>query len=1098
MINSSRILKLFCLLTLLNFSQLLFSQGSETHKFGYCINPLNLWYQLQPGTPPVPPYTITWTVNGTLVRTATALNTYSSQFGNVSYHDSLWSPNRYPAGDYVVLARMTNTSGYDRNYTWNIHYDSITVVRTDAPPTCDNSGTGSINIVPYGTTTLSDYIITLNPGNVNGTNFNNLTAGTYTVNISANPGVGGSWMKDNIEQYVPTRRCNEDFIITITQPIILSAIATNSTSATCGLPNGTVSVSTSGGTGTKTYQWSAGGATGQTVTGLAAGDYTVTVTDELGCTSTSATTITNSGAITATIGTTTDVFCFGGSTGSTSVSVSNGVPTYTYVWSTGPSSSNASSTNTRTGLAKGDYSVTVTDGNGCTASTNVTINEPAVLSTLPPVTTNAKCDNADGTAGVNPSGGTTPYSYLWSNGATTQTATSLTANPYTVTVTDNKGCTTSTAATVGSNSIGAINVLSVNSEKCFGLSNGNASVIGTGGTGTYAYTWSTAATTPSVTGLTPAIYTVTVSDGVCSTTTTINITGPPDLVIGASNTQSNCGASDGTANVIANGGLGPYSYLWSPGGATGQTATGLVANDYTVTVTDANSCTKSTTTTITSTIGPTVGISGTTVVSCNGGNTGSITLQPAGGTPSYFYTWNTNPVQNTNPAVSLTAGTYSVIVSDATGCTATTSATITEPSAITANTPITQTVCSGQSATLNLPTVSGGTPTYVVTWTPGGATGTSTSVNPTATTTYTATITDSQGCTLTKTALVTVNPLLAVNSLGTQTVCEGKGASISASATGGSGGPYTYNWEPGTQTGSNVIVTPTSTTDYTVTVTDNCGSPPVTSIVTITVIPPPTVQFTADITNGCAPLKVTLTNNTANSLFCLWEFGDGSSSIICADSAHPYTDAGVYSVKLTVTDNDGCSSSLTDTAMIAVSKPIADFNISSNPVSIADPSVIFTDISRDAFAWNWDFGDSTSTTNTSTLQHPAHTYSDTGKYCIKLIIQDSLGCSDSIIKCLTVIPIFTFYVPNAFSPNGDNLNETFLGMGTNIKKFKMLVFDRWGNMIFVSEDINYGWDGKVRNKSGELVQQDVYVYKIVLSDIFDIVHDYIGHVSVVR
>ena len=237
--------------------------------------------------------------------------------------------------------------------------------------------------------------------------------------------------------------------VTITEPTALTATATKVQDVQCnGAADGSISVSASGGTPNYTYLWDDGaGQTTTTATNLAPGAYTVTVTDDNGCTfTTPAVTITEPTALTATATKVQDVQCNGAADGSISVSASGGTPNYTYLWDDGA----GQTTTTATNLAPGNYTVTVTDGNGCTFTTPaVTITEPTVLTATATKVQDVQCNGAvDGSISVSASGGTPNYTYLWDDGAgqTTTTATNLAPGNYTVTVTDGNGCTFTTPA----------------------------------------------------------------------------------------------------------------------------------------------------------------------------------------------------------------------------------------------------------------------------------------------------------------------------------------------------------------------------------------------------------------------------------------------------------------------------------------------------------------------------------------------------------------------------------------------------------------------------------------------------------------------------
>ncbi|HEY4797936.1 MAG TPA: PKD domain-containing protein, partial [Bacteroidia bacterium] len=182
-------------------------------------------------------------------------------------------------------------------------------------------------------------------------------------------------------------------------------------------------------------------------------------------------------------------------------------------------------------------------------------------------------------------------------------------------------------------------------------------------------------------------------------------------------------------------------------------------------------------------------------------------------------------------------------------------------------------------------------------------------------------------------------------------------------------------------------------------------------------------------------------------------------------------------------------------------EPFANFITDPATISIFDPLVNFINTSTgNPVSWSWNFGDTTSgTNNISSNQNPSHVYSDTGLYCVTLIITDSTGvCKDTSTQCIRVDAPFTFYVPNAFTPNQDGRNEEFKAYGTYIREYHMAIFDRWGNLIFESNDINTGWNGKVKNRSVSPEEEDVYIWKAEITDIHYVVHKFIGHVSMLK
>ncbi|MFN4255730.1 MAG: reprolysin-like metallopeptidase, partial [Saprospiraceae bacterium] len=368
-----------------------------------------------------------------------------------------------------------------------------------------------------------------------------------------------------------------------------------------------------------------------------------------------------------------DVLCNGSASGTATATATGGTPPYTYNWSNGATGANVS------GLAAGNYTVTVTDAASATATASVSINQPnALVATA--TATNVPCfGGSTGTATSTASGGTAPYTRLWSNGATTTTINNLTAGTYTVTVTDANGCTKTATATV-SQPASALSVAVTGVNPTSG-SNGSATAAASGGTAPYIYLWSNGGTGTTITGLAAGTYTVTATDANgCTATGSVTLTSPATLNVGVSGTNVSCfGGSDGTATATATGGSGSYTFAWSNGQTT-QTATGLVAGTYTVTVSDgAISATGSVTLTQ-----PAAALSATasgTNPSCNGGTNGTATATATGGTAPYAFAWSNG--QTTQTATNLAAGTYTVTATDANGCTATASATLTQPAGLT-------------------------------------------------------------------------------------------------------------------------------------------------------------------------------------------------------------------------------------------------------------------------------------------------------------------------------------------------------------------------------------------------------------------------------
>ncbi len=494
-------------------------------------------------------------------------------------------------------------------------------------------------------------------------------------------------------------------------------------------------------------------------------------------------------------------------------------------------------------------------------------------------------------------------------------------------------------------------------------------------------------------------------------TTTCTTCVPAAVSVTVTPTPSTCGAPNGSAVATASGAPQPYTYSWS-NGATTTAISNLTAGNYTVTVTDATGCSSTKTCTITSSVGPNVTFT-SAPPKCFGSSNGSATLNATGGQTPYTYAWVTTPPQTSPTATGLAAGTYSVVVSDASGCSATYTTSVTQPTQVAATTSvIANASCAGSSDGSASAAGSGGTPPYGYAWTPN-AQATQTATGLTAGT-YSVIVTDANGCTAPKTAVITEPIPISLTQTLVNASCGAADGSASVTATNGTGA-YTYLW----------LTSP--------------------------------VQTTQSISN---------------------------------------LSAGTYNIL--VTDASGCSSQMAVT-LTTTGHPTANFTNSPDTVNLMDAQVYFIDLSNGATTWVWDFGDPNNPGG-STVQNPNHTYSDTGIYCITLVVTDAGAvCTDTVIHCLKVEAPYTFYIPNTFTPNGDGFNEMFTGYGTYIKSFQINIFDRWGNEIFESKDINIGWDGTVQNgRSKKLVQEDVYVWKVTVTDTNNKGHNYIGHVNMVR
>lgn len=783
-----------------------------------------------------------------------------------------------------------------------------------------------------------------------------------------------------------------------------------------------------------------------------------------------------------------------------------------YSWSTTPATTG--STITVSPTATTTYTVT---GYGTSCSTlvavTVTVTPTAVANAGPDVTIcSGTSTTLTGSGGVScswsPAGMVTSPANCTTSTAPTATQT------YTLTITDSSGCTATDQVTVTVNSSSMVSA-GPDASICIGDSTTlNAS-------GAVSYSWapttglscSTCATTvasPSAT--TTYVITGTDVNGCISTDTVVVVVNQipvanagPDVTV----------CNNGSTTLNASGGT---TYTWFPNDGSlsctncaSPVATPTATTTYTVMVANGNCTdTDSVTVTMSSVITTTVTV---TPPTCNGSCDGQAQVTAAGGQSPYTYSWTSNPSQTTS-ATNLCAGTFYVTVTDANNCTSTDSAVIIDPplvSLMPVATP--STICYGQTSTLTAAAFGGTGSGYTYTWGPASSTTLSCFscpspvASPLTTTTYNVVAMDANGCqSSTQTVTVTVNPQLGLNMTGTASICAGNTTPVGVIVTGGNGGPYNYSWSPsGTLSCSNCATpnaTPNGTTTYTVTVTDNCGSPAVTGTVTVSVLPPLTVSFSADQVAGCSPLTVNFTDNTnPQSTSWNWNLGGGSApSSTIASPSNTYTAPGTYDVTLSVIDVNGCPGQYTFNNMITVyPDPVPGFTFGPQPTTTISPDITFTPDCQLCVQCIYYIGNDSDAVVSNNCTGFTYSFPDTGTYVVTQEVYTQYGCVATITHTVRIDPAFVLYAPNAFTPDGDGLNEVFLPQGTGIDpdNYELLIFDRWGNLLFRTEDMHQGWDGTVRGNK-KLVQEDTYVWKVIVKDIMDATHIYTGHVSVIK
>ena len=814
----------------------------------------------------------------------------------------IYDISQWADGQSTVYVRWSDANDVSQTYSgWNI--DDVTVtgvqsggscVSTDVQTTyinptlsatiatgttisCYGASNATATVTPTGGTSPYTYIWGNGQTTATATG---LAAGTHYVTINDSYAVCQSVIKN----------------ITISQPSEIN-LSTSSIASTCGNNNGSASVSASGGTGALSILWSTG-ATTATISNIPSGSYSVTITDVNGCTKATSVNFSDAGAPSANINSSTNVNCYGASTGSATVTVSGGSGSYTYAWS-GSSSTTATASN----LVAGTYSVTVSDGS-CTAPASVTITQPAAaLSVSVSSQTNVLCNgNSTGSATVSVTGGTTTYSYSWQGGGTTASKTNLSAGTYTVTVTDSKSCQATQMVTITEPTQLTVSISSQTNVLCYGNSTGSATANVTGGTSPYDYVWSTGSSTINtsslsdmVNNLTYGTYGISIQDAnSCTTTSSVTITQPTAISVSSTETITDVvcyGQSNGSIYISPTGGTQPYTYVWvgpNSYSATNEDISTLIAGNYNLTLTDNNGCKSYNGFTVSQPNELDVVLTGSSV-SCSGGST-DINSSVSGGTSPYTYLWAEG--QTSSSLTNVSSGTYTLTVTDANNCKSNSSITITQPTPLTVSLSNNNISCYGGKTNINT-TVSGGNSPYTYLWS-GGQT-TSSLTNITAGT-YSVTVKDNSNCTEISSITITqpTNAIILYTTTNVNCFGESNGA-INISVTGGTP-TYTYNWSNGSVTQNQTGLVANS---YTVSVTDvnSC-------IYDTTIVISQPSQLTANVTG---------TNVTCNG-------GTTSATVSVSGGTNPYTYywsnnqlsaiisniyAGTYSV--TVTDDHSCT-----------------------------------------------------------------------------------------------------------------------------------------------------------------------------------------------
>ncbi|MCC6690895.1 MAG: T9SS type A sorting domain-containing protein [Bacteroidia bacterium] len=664
--------------------------------------------------------------------------------------------------------------------------------------------------------------------------------------------------------------------------------------------NGWAMAEAIGGTGPFGYSWS-NGLKNPYISNLCSGSYTCVVTDSSDMSTASATVLLTNPLPFTVVLTTVNATCRNRSDASINASINGGdTGTYNFYWS------NYVSEKLNDSLFPGTYTVTVSSPTGCYATSTATVTATSISNNF--TSTSSTCSGSTGSITAIATGGIEPYTYSWSNGIASQTNTNLIAGFYTVTITDANACTAIFQTSLGDSSAILVTAGAVQNIYCIGGSVGSATFTASGGTAPYSFLWNTGVVGQTANNLSTGTYSVIVTDSSgCKGTGNISIAEFDSLKIKVNTTMAFCGPCNGTASIIATGGLGLYTYSWSNGWKE-SSDTLLAPGSYTVTITDANGCSKTTAFLIQSMLSAHISIS----VYNNdcGDHSGKAVVELSawgGASKNIVYIWSTGVAGRT--ADNLKAGSYTVsVMDDDNGCIAVTSVIITSPFPTISNVMVTNAICGGNDGTASV-TASGSPYPYKYSWSNGS---TSQQITGLKAGTYTVSIVDSDFwgndlCQKTEVALISNmgGPNVIIKS--DNGICPGNTQGWAKATVNGAFGPYSFLWSNGSTSDSIYNLTKGL---YIVTVTDNNNCKTIKSV-QINIPDFDIDMSSAESAWSACNGKIKLGGVTGGTppYSYLW-----TPSNITGDSAYNLC-PGQNNYTVTVTDKNGCTSTKSTSVM---------------------------------------------------------------------------------------------------------------------------------------------------------------------------------------
>jgi gliding motility-associated-like protein len=611
-------------------------------------------------------------------------------------------------------------------------------------------------------------------------------------------------------------------------------------------------------------------------------------------------------------------------------------------------------------------------------------------------------------------------------------------------------------------------------------------------------------------------YSIQVSNGILTDTVevTVNVVPPPAPNAGADFTV--CFGSQGQLNgSVSNlnnnyswsftgpaGTPAPPNVVFGPNnGSLNPTIQANYAGQYIFTLTESNGiCPDETDEVIVTFDVANISAQGTNPI-CAGATDGIIEITSNNAVQYSFdngVTW-----QATNSSTGFSSGTYAVCVETALGCVACVNVTLQDGPGVSISVSNDTTICQNGTASL-LASASGGS-LFSYNWGHTASTNGLQLVNSTGATTYSVQAENEFGCLSPIAEIdVTVLPPLSGSNSPDQSICPGFPTLLTAQAANGNGGPYNYVWtnDAGVvvSNAQSFLANPSQTTTYTITMTDNCESTPFVLTTEVVVLPLPNVQFSVDDPAKCVPAVFTFSNDTDPSMTddYYWYFSNGVTVMNMTDFEVEFNTAGQYDVQLVVVSPDGCIDSLTRNNFLTVyPKPKADFTYFPTPVTVLNTSVFFQNYSQGAIDYDWYFEQGSPGFSWEVNPTSSFPEGEIGQYSVELIVTSQFGCKDTAEAIIPVVPEVIVYAPNAFTPDGDEHNNTWRVFisGISTSNFDLEIYNRWGEILWESHDPDASWDGTY---GGNRVKEGTYIWKMRAMDMFtDEKFEWTGHVTII-